>query len=202
MKLAVLASILGVSAAFAPASQGAMSKATALQAEKSPAMPFLPYPENCKGYIGEETGFDPLGFSNYFPMDYLREAELKHCRIAMLAIVGFITTDVGVVLHPLGKGLSSVAAHDVLVDQKVMGNALIWIVLAEIVSYIGVSEMLQGSGRAPGDFNFGTKYLEGKTEAQINKLKYQELKNGRLAMMAFSGAVTQAVLYDKGFPYF
>ncbi|GAX13742.1 hypothetical protein FisN_30Lh030 [Fistulifera solaris] len=201
MKLAVLASIVGVSAAFAPASQGA-SKATALSAEKSPAMPFLPYPENCKGYIGEETGFDPLGFSNYFPMDYLREAELKHGRIAMLAIVGFITTDVGVVLHPLGKGLSSVAAHDVLVDQKVMGNALIWIVLAEIVSYIGVSEMLQGSGRAPGDFNFGTKYLEGKTEAQINKLKYQELKNGRLAMMAFSGAVTQAVLYDKGFPYF
>lgn len=178
------------------------SKATALRAEKSPAMPFLPYPENCKGYIGEETGFDPLGLSNYFPMDYLREAELKHCRLAMLAIVGFIATDVGFVVHPLGKGLSSVAAHDALVENKVMGNALIWIVLAEIVSYIGVSEMLQGSGRAPGDFGFGTKYLEGKSEAQINKLKYQELKNGRLAMMAFGGAVTQAVLYDKGFPYF
>ena len=27
--------------------------------------------------IGDDIGFDPLGISNYFPMDYLREAELK-----------------------------------------------------------------------------------------------------------------------------
>jgi hypothetical protein len=54
------------------------SKATtALNAEKSPAMPFLPYPANLKGYIGDDIGFDPLGISDYFPMDYLREAELK-----------------------------------------------------------------------------------------------------------------------------
>ena len=57
---------------------------SALSAEKSPAMPFLPYPENLKGYIGDDIGFDPLGVSNYFPMDYLRESELKHGRIAML----------------------------------------------------------------------------------------------------------------------
>lgn len=168
--------------------------------EKSPAMPFLPYPENLKGYIGDDIGFDPLGLSDIFPMDYLREAEIKHGRIAMLAIVGFITTDL-VTIHPLGKGLTSVTAHDVLCEKGVMGNILLWIGFAEMVSYIGVSEMLQGSGREPGNFGFGTKYLEGKTEEQIKKVKYQEIMNGRLAMMAFSGAVTQAVLYDKGFPY-
>ena len=37
-------------------------------------------------------GFDPLGFSNWIDVRWLREAELKHGRIAMLAVVGFIGT--------------------------------------------------------------------------------------------------------------
>lgn len=147
----------------------------ALQAEKSPAMPFLPYPENCKGYVGDDIGFDPLGLSDIFPMDYLREAEIKHGRIAMMAIVGFITVDLGIVVHPLGKGLSSVAAHDAMVEKGVMGNALVFIGLFEMVGYLGVAEMLQGSGREPGYFGWGAQFLEGKTEEQINKIKYQEI---------------------------
>ena len=89
-----------------------------------------------------------------------------------------------------------------MVANGVMGNALVFIGFFEIVSWLAIAEMLQGSGREPGDFGFGTKLLEGKTEEQIKKLKYQEIKNGRLAMMAFGGAVTQSVLYDVGFPYF
>ena len=164
-------------------------------------MPFLPYPENLKGYVGDDVGFDPLGISNYFPMDYLRESELKHGRICMLAIVGFIAVDQGLVVHPLGQGLSSVQAHDVLCEKGVMGNALVFIGLAEIVSWLGVAEMLQGSGREPGDFGLTGGQFLGKTPEQIEKLKYQELKHCRLAMFAFSGAVTQSVLYYTGFPY-
>ena len=148
---------------------------SALQAEKSPAMPFLPYPENLKGYVGEDIGFDPIGFSNFFPMDYLREAEIKHGRIAQLAIVGFITTDLGITVHPLGKGLSSVEAHDVLVEKGVMGNMLIFMCFFEMFGYLGVSEMLQGSGREPGYFGWGAQFLEGKTEEEVNKLKYNEI---------------------------
>lgn len=125
----------------------------------------------------------------------------RHGRIAMLAIVGYIATDIGFVVHPLGQGLTSATAHNALVENGVMGNALVFIGLFEMVAYIGVSEMLQGSGREPGYFGWGTDNLKGKTEAQINKIKYQEIKNGRLAMMAFSGAVTQSVLYDVSFPY-
>jgi hypothetical protein len=55
----------------------ASKAATVLNAEKMPAVPFLPYPENCRGYVGEDIAFDPLGLSGYFPMDYLREAEIK-----------------------------------------------------------------------------------------------------------------------------
>merc|ERR1711892_670345 len=39
------------------------------------------------------VGFDPLGFTEILPMDWLREAELKHCRVSMLAFVGMIFTD-------------------------------------------------------------------------------------------------------------
>ena len=119
----------------------------------------------------------------------------------MLAITGYITVDLGYIIHPFGAGLSSAAAHDVLVEKGVMGNMLVFLGLFEIVSYLGVAEMLQGSGREPGDFGFGTWYLEGKTEEQVKLLKYQEIKNGRLAMMAFGGVVTQSVLFDAGFPY-
>ena len=65
------------SALIIVSNQSSVSKATALNAEKSPAVPFLPYPENLKGYIGDDIGFDPLRISDYFPMDYLRESELK-----------------------------------------------------------------------------------------------------------------------------
>jgi light-harvesting complex I chlorophyll a/b binding protein 1 len=139
-------------------------------------MPFLPYPENLKGYLGDDVGFDPLRISDYVPMDYLRESELKHGRICMAAIVGFIAVDQGFVIHPLGQGLSSVQAHDVLCEKGVMGNALVFIGFAEIVSWLGIAEMLQGSGRAPGDFGLDGGFLAGKSEEQINKLKYQELK--------------------------
>jgi hypothetical protein len=35
----------------------------------------------------------------------------------------------------------------------------------------------------------------------MKNMQVKELKNGRLAMMAFSGLVTQAVLSGKPFPY-
>lgn len=125
----------------------------------------------------------------------------RHGRIAQLAIVGYITVDQGIVLHPLGQGLSSAAAHDAMVQNGVMGNMLVFIGLFEMVSWIAVSEMLQGSGREAGDFGFGTSYLDGKNEKEVEWTKYQELLHCRLAMMAFGGAVTQSVLYDVGFPY-
>ena len=165
-------------------------------------MPFLPYPEHVRGYIGDDIAFDPLGLGSWFPMDYMREAELKHGRVAMVAAVGYITVDLGIIIHPLGKGLTSASAHDVMCANGVMGNALVFIGLAEMIGYLAVSEMLQGSGRAPGDFQFGAKFLDKKSDAQIQKLKYQEIMNGRLAMMAFGGMVTQSVLFEKGFPYF
>ena len=49
-----------------------------------------------------DEGFDPLGLStiNDLGVDlyWMREAELKHCRIAMLAVVGALFQELGFVL--------------------------------------------------------------------------------------------------------
>lgn len=36
------------------------------------------------------------GFTNWLPVSYLQEAEIKHCRIAMLATLGWIVADLGI----------------------------------------------------------------------------------------------------------
>ena len=36
------------------------------------------------------AGFDPLGFSDYYDIKWLQEAEIKHGRVCMLAAVGMV----------------------------------------------------------------------------------------------------------------
>ena len=170
----------------------------------STALPFLEYPPNLAGYAGD-AGFDPFRFSDFVPVDFLREAELKHGRICMLAVTGFIAVDMGMRIYPLPEayeGLTSVTAHDALVEQGAMSQIFLWCGLAEVIGTVAVMQMLNGSGRAPGDYGFDPAgFLIGKSEEEIEELKVKEITHSRLAMMAFSGVVTQAVLTQGPFPY-
>lgn len=56
--------------------------------------------------------------------DWLREAELKHCRVSMLAVVGFIFTDS---FHLPGFDYTSLEAHDACVASGAMSQLLLWI---------------------------------------------------------------------------
>jgi len=172
--------------------------------EKSSALPFMDYPPNLKGYVGD-VGFDPFRFSDFVPMDFLREAELKHGRMCMLAWTGFCAVDMGLQVYPVPEayeGLTSVTAHDALVKQGAMGQILLWISIAETISSVAVVQMLEGSGREPGDFSLDpVGFLSGKSEEEVNEMKLKEITHCRLAMMAFSGVVTQAVLTQGPFPY-
>ena len=59
-----------------------------------------------------------------------------------------------------------------------------------------------GGDRAPGDYAFDPLgYLTDMTPEQKEDMQLKELKNGRLAMLAFSGVVTQAALGAPTFPY-
>lgn len=150
-------------------------------------------------------GFDPFRFSDFLPVDFLREAELKHCRISMMAVVGFSAVDLGMRVYPLPEGyegLTVLTAHDALVKQGGMIQLNLWFSIAEIISSIAVVEMLNGSGRAPGNFGFDPAgFLKGKSAEEVKTMELKELTNGRLAMLAFGGMVTQSVLYDSHFPF-
>lgn len=214
-KTLVLASLLASASAFAPQHSGRASTVVradaAAEGEEepagptyiaSPALPFLEYPPNLAGYVGD-VGFDPFRFSDFAPMDFLREAELKHGRICMLAVTGFIAVDCGLrVPTPAYEGLNSLTAHDALVEQGAMSQIFLWCGLAEIIATIALIQMLAGNGRKPGDYGFDPAgFLAGATEEQIEDMKLKEITHSRLAMMAFSGVITQSVLTQGPFPY-
>jgi len=129
---------------------------------------------------------------------FFREAELKHGRIAMLATLGWIFTDVVYKLPGDAHAVSSVAAHDAAVQSGALVQILLWTSLLEIISIPAVNALK--TGRAPGDFAFDPLGF-GKKPADLARLQVNELKNGRLAMLAFSGIVTQAALGHDTFPY-
>merc|ERR1719183_2421492 len=173
MRTIVLALCAATATAFAPSARSATRGMVSMGA-KSAAIPFLPNPAGCDGSLPGDFGFDPLGLSSIDPKSlpqiipeaavmsaseplptiyWMREAELKHGRLCMLAIVGFITVDSG--LHFPGaqyEGLTSVAAHDAMVTQGNMGFLLTIIGVIELISGTAIAQAQAGSGREPGDF--------------------------------------------------
>merc|ERR1719387_3444388 len=167
--------------------------------EYSEAMPFLTRRASLgpKGALVGDVGFDPLGFTEIFPLEWLREAEIKHCRVSMLAFVGFVFTD----FYTLpGFEYTTLEAHDACVASGSMSQLLLWLGLLEVISAIGTDQMLRGSGREPGDFGFDPLGF-GSDPEKLADLRMKELANGRLAMFAFGGAVTQSVLTGNTFPW-
>ena len=102
--------------------------------EYSESMPFLVKRPQLSGYVGD-VGFDPVGFSEILPMDWLREAELKHCRVCMLATVGFAFTD----FYTLpGFEYTTLEAHDACVASGAMSQLLLWLGALEVISIIKI----------------------------------------------------------------
>jgi light-harvesting complex I chlorophyll a/b binding protein 1 len=159
----------------APAEEAAPAAPTY---KASPSLPFLEYPPNLDGGVGD-VGFDPFRFSDFLPIDFLREAELKHGRICMLAVTGFAAVDLGLRVYPTPEayeGLTSITAHDALVKSGAMGQLLLWISLAEVFSSVAVVQMLQGSGRQPGDFGFDpVGFLKGASKEKEEDFQLKEI---------------------------
>ena len=129
--------------------------------------------------------------------EWLREAEIKHCRVCMLAFAGFIFTD----FYTLpGFEYTTLEAHDAGVANGSMSQLLLWIGLLEVVSAISINQMLLGSGREAGDYGFDPIGFSSDPKKKAD-LQMKELANGRLAMFAFGGVVTQSVLTGNSFPY-
>ena len=156
----------------------------------SESIPFLLEPKNTKGWVGD-VGFDPFGFSDNFDMKWLREAEIKHGRASMLACLGFVSQQ-----YLTLPGLTHV--DDSNLAPTVVGASA----MLQIVAWAGAMEWWTNKGnvtmetmfsdpdRVPGDLGFDPMGLGvGLTEEQMNRRKLQELKNGRLAMLAIGGMI-------------
>merc|ERR1719445_194275 len=184
----LIASAASVSG-FAP-STGSKNYGTALSAEMSEAVPFLLQPKNLKGYVGD-VGFDPFGFSNYFDIKWLREAELKHGRASMLATLGFVVQQyitLPGMTHVADSNMAPQAAGIESMLQFVFGIGILefWMNKGNVT----METMFEDPDRVPGDFGFDPLGLsKNKTPEQMEKLQLQELKNGRLAMLAIGGMI-------------
>ncbi|KAL3788942.1 hypothetical protein HJC23_000226 [Cyclotella cryptica] len=162
-------------------------------------MPFRP------GNDKSAKNFDPLGLSERAPewVNWFREAELKHGRQAMLAVVGLVVPEF---VRIPGEAYSFEAipkvidAHDALLDTS-MKQILLWISLWEAMSFGALSNMNEFD-REPGNFGFDPLGLMPKDEAGKKAMQLKELKNGRLAMVAIGGMIHGAIVTGKGFPYF
>ncbi len=161
--IALLASLVGASA-FAPA--GRMATSSALKMSFESELGVLP-----------PTGFwDPLGLSANIDADTFaqyRTAELKHGRVAQLAVLGYIVPEVfkfpgdiapGVSFESIPNGIAAIEAVP----------ALGWF---QMVFLIGAVDYW-------GFLILGDTEGKGKTAEQLAKAQTQELQHGRLAMLA------------------
>ncbi|CAE8679264.1 unnamed protein product [Polarella glacialis] len=193
----------GLTAMRATASANVGASSTKPVTEMSVAVPFLAYPKVLRGWVGGEKGFDPLGVTDALPVYLVREAELKHGRICMLATVGWIATDLGMRFpgEKFAAIANSVNAHDQCVQAGYMTPFLGAIGTFELYSLWLIFEGWEGKAqRDAGDYFLGKKFLPADPEKNAS-MRMKEIENGRLAMFAFSGIVTQAVVTGKTWPF-
>jgi len=123
-------------------------------------------------------------------MNWLREAELKHGRVCMLATVGFAAQQYITIpgMTPQADSLNAIYTA----PTPAMVTLLFFAGYVESSSTGGkmtMLDMFDGTGKVPGDMNFGSNFLNGKSDEEVYDMKLKELNNGRLAMLAFSGMI-------------
>jgi len=203
---ALVATLLaGSASAFAPSMNNARIS-TAMNAEKSASLPFMNRPALLDGSMAGDVGFDPLGLSNIddvgIDLYWLREAEIKHCRVAMMAVVGFLQVE----LFGPAPGCE-MATEKCQTDAfwqlwnahpQYIAFGLIMIMIIEMISGIATTSGRESGNRAPGDFNLDPLgFAKGDAE-KFKKLQAQEIANGRLAMWAAAGEIMQGCTTHQG----
>ncbi|EGB03955.1 putative plastid light harvesting protein isoform 58 [Aureococcus anophagefferens] len=156
-----------------------------------------------EGGLGVPYAFDPMNFAGKYPgmVPWFREAELKHGRMCMLASIGMVVPAIVRVPGEQFQGTyTGWEAHDRLVASGSLGQILLFVGLAETLGGIPAVVATMKGERAPGDFEFGATF-KPTDEKELKRKQLAELKNGRLAMLAFSGQVTQAVLTGHDAPF-
>ena len=93
--LQVLLAPLSYNAGVVSRSSVAGQRSAAPQMVKSESLPFMEEPAHLSGMVGN-VGFDPMGLSTPQNIKWMREAELKHGRMAQLGWAGWVAVDLGI----------------------------------------------------------------------------------------------------------
>lgn len=152
-----------------------------------------------------DVGFDPLGLSEVngvgIDLYWLREAEIKHCRLAMMAVAGFVWVEI---FGPapgceMATAKNQIQAFWQLWDAQpqYIVFSLIFIGLLEMIGGIATTSGRESGQRAPGDFGLDPLKLKND-KAKMEKYSLNEIKNGRLAMWAAAGEILQGCTTDSG----
>jgi hypothetical protein len=156
----------------------------------STAVPFLTKPAGTAGWVGDQ-GFDPLGFSDNFDMKWLRESEIKHGRVSMLAVTGFVMQEFWTLpglTHVDDSNLAPGTAGISPMLQIVFGLGAweFWTNKGKVT----MEDMFADSARVPGNLGFDPMGLAvGKSPEAMEAMQLKEIKNGRLAMLAIGGMI-------------
>jgi len=203
IKAAVVACALASVSAFVPARQATSRNAVVMAAERSKSIPFLLRPAKLDGKLAGDEGFDPLGLSNIEELGvdlyWMTEAELKHCRVAMLAVVGLLGQEAGIVFPGNPSGSNSIDGFWEIVEKNpaAIASAFLFLGFVELISGIAVTEGRKSGDRAPGEFGFNPLKF-GTSEASKKDLAVKEVRNGRLAMFAAAGILLAESTTGKG----
>ncbi|VEU39994.1 unnamed protein product [Pseudo-nitzschia multistriata] len=181
MKSAIFASLVVGTAAFAPAQQASVS--TSLAASSTgPNTAFANEP----GVVAPLGLFDPfsvLDDADQERFDHLRAVEIKHGRVSMLAVVGYLVTYAGIRLPGLEDVPTGFAAWSALPDEVVGQMGMSWIVMEM------ANRDHTGNAETPGDFRNGLLDFgwDDQTDEWKKKKQTIELQNGRAAQMGILG---------------
>lgn len=154
--------------------------------------------------ITRPFGFwDPAGFTSDVSegrIRFLREVELKHGRIGMLAAMGFL---VGEQFHPLFGGdidVPSYVAFQATPLETFWPFVVSCISILEVWSVFSFNNPAGGepwsirSDHKPGDFGFDPMKLKPEDPKELMEMQTKELNNGRLAMLGAAGMIAQELV--------
>lgn len=173
------------------------------EAEMSRALPFVNRPYYLDGSMAGDAGFDPLGLAaNPDRLKFMREAEVKHGRIAMLAALGW----------PMAEALHNKLAYFAHLKPLLqyggrvpsllnggLGHTLAdyWPYMFATLAFGGAVEAFtqydkkeaanMGVERQPGNFGYDPlNFYTNKDAETKSSLELSEIKHGRLAMLAIA----------------
>lgn len=147
---------------------------------KSASVPFLDAPPKlgAAGELPAGVQFDPLGFSNMWDIDFLTEAEIKHGRICMLAMAGWVFPELVGTLPAAAYQATNPLAAVSSVGFLPMAQIFLLCVIMEGVAY---NKKAKSNYADPGNYGWDAFGLM-KKGGNKNHYRIAEVKNGRLAM--------------------